>query len=137
MAMSTRSRIGYFGSCSKVRSRPRRTARQEGVFWQRRRRLVNAQEDDALDQRVADRAGHHDRPACLPRQRDEGPDVEAGDSAGFAGIPQRLGRVAEPSPDPLRRRKRTARRKHRPKRRNMLLITARPRSPTRWRTLPI
>ena len=96
MAMSTRSRIGYFGSCSKVRSRPRRTAAPKRVFRQRRSRAVNAQKNRAFNQRVADGARHHDRPARLLRQRDEGADVEPGDGAGLAEILHRLGRAAEP-----------------------------------------
>ena len=35
------------------------------VLWQRRTRVVNMQQSHALDQRVADRARHHDRPARL------------------------------------------------------------------------
>ncbi len=57
---------------------------------------MNAQENRALDQRVADGAGHHDRSAGLPRQRDKGADVEPGDGAGLAEILHRLGRAAEP-----------------------------------------
>ena len=77
---------------------PEADGAEERVLRQGRCRLMNPQKDDALYEGVADRAGHHDRPACLSRQRDEGADVEAGNSAWLAGILQRLGRVAEPRP---------------------------------------
>ena len=66
------------------------------VLRQRRSRIVNMQESRTLDQRIADRAGHHDRPLSLPRQRDKGIDVELGDGARFAKILHRLGHAAEP-----------------------------------------
>ena len=95
IAMSTRSRIGYFGSCSKVRSRPRRTALRSASSGRGAPEIMNAQKNRAVDQRVADCARHHDRSACLPRQRDEGADVQPGDGAGLAEIFHRLGRAAE------------------------------------------
>ena len=57
---------------------------------------MNMQENVALDQRVADRARHHDCPARLPRRGDEGIDVELGDGAGLAEILHRLRHGSEP-----------------------------------------
>jgi hypothetical protein len=66
------------------------------ILWQRRSRVMNMQETGTLNQRIADRARHHDRPPSLPRQRDKGIDVELGDGARFAKILHRLGHAAEP-----------------------------------------
>ena len=54
------------------------------------------QESRTLDQRITDRARHHNRPLSLPRQRDKRIDVELGDGARFAKILHRLGHAAEP-----------------------------------------
>ena len=65
------------------------------VLQQRPSRVVDMQESRTLDQRIADRARHHDRPLSLPRQRDKGIDVELGDGARFTKILRRLGHAAE------------------------------------------
>ena len=56
----------------------------------------------ALDQRIADRARHHDCPARLPRQRDERIDVELGDGPGLAEILLRSSHGSEPHVAPRR-----------------------------------
>ena len=66
------------------------------ILWQRRSRVVNMQETGTLNQRIADRARHHDRPPSLPRQRDKGIDVELGNGPRFAKMLHHLGHAAEP-----------------------------------------
>ena len=116
---------------------PETDGAEERVLRQRRSRTMDAQKNRALDQRVADRAGHHDRSARLPRQRDKRADVRAGDGAGLAEILHRLGRAAEPRAVSRRLRERAGRRTCRPCAGTSRPITARPWSPTRCSTLPI
>ena len=96
MAMSTRSRIGYFWVLLEGSFALKADGASECVLRQQRSRVVNMQQSCTLDQRVADRAHHYDRPARLPRLRDKRSDVERGDGARFANIRHRLGHAAEP-----------------------------------------
>ena len=72
IAMSTRMRIAYLGSCSKVRSEPRLTSRRSLRSASGPSPAVDAHERHAVDDRVADRPRHLDDRARAARRARRG-----------------------------------------------------------------
>jgi hypothetical protein len=99
---STRRRIGYLGSCSKVPLPPEVNGPHQLFFRRPTFGALNLQQNRVRDQGVADRARHHDHslgPMCLVH---EGGNVELGAWAGASWTPAtpktRTGSYAASSP---------------------------------------
>ena len=89
IAMSTTRRMAYFGSCSKVRSAPSRTAARS--FASLIARPPRTQQDRrAFDQGVAHRGPHFDQRAGRRREVEQRRDVERLQRARPAGVAQGL-----------------------------------------------
>ena len=103
MAMSTRMRIAYLGSCSNVRSDPSRTSRRKPALGNGPRPAVDAHERHAVDDRVTDRPRHRDDRPFPRRESHEALHVDRLDHRGAAAVDEDLadGRQLVVAPGPL------------------------------------